>query len=107
MVCAAFRAASPGSGPDGGVLGVDPALVLPVGGLASSDGGGLVPGADLAAKKYLLERQLWYSVLIWRYVHTFKIEVPIKKKNVKNERLKLIKNRKKIKIKNKIEVKKN
>jgi hypothetical protein len=35
------------SPPDGGGLvpGADPALVLPVGGLAS-DGGGLVPGAD-------------------------------------------------------------
>ncbi len=30
------------------VLGVDSVLVLPVGGLASSDGGGLVPGADPA-----------------------------------------------------------
>jgi hypothetical protein len=62
-VWAAFRAASPGSPPVGGVLpvgclassdggglvpGADPALVLPVGGLASSDGGGLVPGADPA-----------------------------------------------------------
>jgi hypothetical protein len=38
------------SPPDGGGLvpGADPALVLPVGGLASSDGGSLVPGADPA-----------------------------------------------------------
>jgi hypothetical protein len=36
---------------------------------------------QLSAKKYLLERQLWYSVLISRYVHTIKIEVPGKVKN--------------------------
>ncbi len=52
---------------------------LPVGCLASC-WRRPVPGAGLAATEYLLERQLWYSVLIWRYVHTIKIEVPGKKK---------------------------